>query len=181
MSIISFGELEEGKKYKVLDERAIRASAGIMFLLALVAFANGFIFQRFEVIPYISGFLSLNFLIGILINPKFSPTFFIGSLIVKKQSPLPIGAIQKKFAWSLGLALSSAIFVLSLLLLEDISYFDHVCHLCIICLALLFFETAFGICIGCQLYFIALRLKLIPKPKEDEKPNCMGNSCEVTN
>ena len=179
MAIISFGEMQPGTKFKVLDERAMRASAGIMLALAMIAFSNGFLLQKFHIIPYITGFLMLNFMIGLFINPKYSPTVFIGTLIVRKQSSLPIGAIQKKFAWSLGFVLSSIIFGLSLLLQNDIFYFDVVCLLCIVCIALLFLETAFGICLGCQLYFIALRLKLLPKPKEDEEPNCMGDSCEI--
>lgn len=177
MSIISFGEYIEGKSFKVLDERVIRASAGIMLLLGSIASINGFIYQNYIVIPFVAGFLMLNFIIGIFINPKFSPTIFLGSLFVYKQSPLPIGAIQKKFAWSLGLGLSMIIFTLSLFLLKDPSYFDPVCLLCIFCLILLYFESVFGICIGCQLYYLALRLKLIKRPVE--KPNCMGDACET--
>ena len=177
MSIISFGEYIEEKKFKVLDERRMRASAGIMFLLGLIAFINAFILQNFIVIPYIAGFLMLNFIIGIFINPKFSPTMFIAYLFVRKQSPLQIGAIQKKFAWSLGLTLSIVIFILSLYLINDITFFEPVCFLCLICIILLYFETAFGICIGCKLYYLALNLKLIKQPIE--KPNCMGNSCDT--
>lgn len=177
MSTISFGEFIDGRGYKVLDERRMRASAGIMLLLGLIAFINGFILRSFIVIPYISGFLMLNFLIGIFINPKFSPTIFIGYLFVRKQSSLPIGAIQKKFAWSLGLGLATIIFILSLFLLNDPTYFDPVCMLCLICLILLYFETAFGICIGCKLYYLFIFLKIFKKP--EEKPNCMGDSCEV--
>lgn len=177
MSIISFGEYIEGKEYKVLDERSMRASAGIMFLFGLVASINGFILQNFEVIPYLSGFLVFNFLVGIFINPKFSPTVIISSLFIRKQSPLPIGAVQKKFAWSLGLMLSGSIFVLSLLTLKDASYFEPVCFLCIICLVLLYLETAFGICVGCKIYLLAIKAKLLPKPTA--KPNCMGDVCEV--
>ena len=177
MSIISFGEYIEGRKFKVLDERRMRASAGIMFLLGLIASINGFMLQRFAVIPYFAGFLVLNFVIGLFINPKYSPTVLIAWLFVSKQSPLPIGAVQKKFAWSLGLALSTTIFVLSILLLKDTTYFGTVCMLCIICLILLYLETAFGICVGCKLYFLAVRLKLLKKPIE--KPNCMGDACEV--
>ena len=177
MSFLSFGEYIEGRGYKVLDERRMRASAGIMMLLGLIAFINGFILRNFIVIPYISGFLMINFMIGIFINPKFSPTVFIGYLFVRKQSPLPIGAIQKKFAWSLGLGLATVIFVLSLYLVSDPTYFDPVCMLCLICLFLLYFETAFGICIGCKLYYLFIYLKILKKPKE--RPNCMGDSCEV--
>lgn len=177
MSIISFGEYIEGKNFKVLDERRMRASAGIMLLLGLIAFINGFILQNYIVIPFISGFLMLNFMIGIFVNPKFSPTVFIAYLIVRKQSPLPIGAIQKKFAWSLGLGLSLVIFMLSLFLLNDVSFFEPVCILCMICLILLYMETSFGICLGCKLYYLAIRLKLLKEP--EKKPNCMGDSCEV--
>ncbi len=177
MSIISFGEYIEGSNFKVLDERRMRASAGIMFLLGLIAFINAFILQNYKVIPFIAGFLMLNFVIGIFINPKFSPTLFIAYLFVKKQSPLPIGAIQKKFAWSLGLCLSIAIFVLSLFLIKDVTYFEPVCLMCLICLVLLYFETAFGICIGCKFYYFFIDLKIIKEPRE--RPNCMGDTCET--
>lgn len=148
-----------------------------MFLLGLVAFINGFILQRYAVIPYISGFLMINFVIGIFVNPKFSPTMLIASVFVRKQSPLLIGAIQKKFAWSLGLGLSMVIFGLSLLLINDPSFFGPVCILCLSCLILLFLESSFGICVGCKLYYLFIDLKLLKAP--EEKPNCMGNACPV--
>lgn len=177
MSVISFGEYKDGHSFKVLDERRMRASAGIMLLLGAIASINGFIFNKYEIIPWFAGFLLANFIIGIFINPKFTPTVFIGWLLVRKQSPLPIGAVQKKFAWNLGLTLSAVIFVLSLLLQNDVSYFDPVCLLCIVCLILLYLETAFGICVGCKLYLLTLKLRILPQPKE--RPNCMGDSCEV--
>ncbi len=77
MSIISFGKYIDGHDYKVLDERRVRASAGIMFLVGAIAFINGFILGKFEIIPYISGFLAINFIIGLFINPKYSPTLLL--------------------------------------------------------------------------------------------------------
>ena len=148
-----------------------------MLLLGVIASINGFILNKHYVIPYISGFLLINFIIGIFINPKYSPTMFLAKIVIYKQSPLPIGAIQKKFAWSLGLILSAIIFTLSLFLINDSTYFDPVCLLCIICILLLYLEATFGICIGCKLYDLAINLKLLKKPSE--KPNCMGDSCEV--
>lgn len=177
MSIFSFGEYIEGKNYKVLDERQLRASAGIMLLLGIIASINGFILNKYYIITYISGFFLINFIIGIFINPKYSPTMLLAKIVIYKQSPLPIGAIQKKFAWSLGLILSAIIFTLSLFLINDSTYFDPVCLLCIICILLLYLESAFGICVGCKLYDVAITLKLLKRPTE--KPNCMGDSCEV--
>ena len=177
MAFFSFGEYVDDIPYKVLDERKMRASAGIMFLLGIIAFIYAFILQQYIVVTWISGILMVNFMIGIFINPRFAPTVLLGSLFTWKQSPLPIGAVQKKFAWSLGLGMSAAIFVLSFYLLNDVSYFDPVCSLCLLCLLLLFLETAMGICVGCKLYFAALWLRLLPRPKV--RPNCQGNACEV--
>ncbi len=177
MSLFSFGEPHPELGYKVLDERAMRGSAGIMLLIGSIAAINGFILKNYPVLPYLSGFLVLNFAMGIFINPRFAPTVALARLIVWKQTVLPIGAIQKKFAWVLGLSLATAIFVLSLLLQSDASWFEPVCLLCNICLLFLFLETAFGICVGCQTYFLAVRLKLIKAP--EVRPNCMGDSCTV--
>ena len=85
MSIISFGEYIDGHNYKVLDERSMRASAGIMFLMGTIASINGFILDEFEIIPYIAGFLAINFIIGIFINPKYSPTLLLAYLFVNNR------------------------------------------------------------------------------------------------
>jgi hypothetical protein len=177
MSIFSFGYYVEGRPYKVLDERKMRAGAGIMFLTGLIASINGFVLSKYEIIPWMMGSLMVSFIIGLFINPKFAPPVVLGSLFTWKQSPLHIGAVQKKFAWSLGLMLSSTIFILSLYLQTDPTYFEPVCGLCMICLLLLFLETAFGICVGCKLYQLFLFLRILPKPKA--RPNCMGNTCST--
>ncbi len=174
---MAFGNTIEGIGFRVLDERAIRASAGIMFLLGLVASINGFVLNRYEVVPYISGFLAINFIIGIFINANFAPTYLLARLIVRNQTPIYIGAIQKRFAWSLGLGLSTVIFGLSLKLQTDPTMFESVCLLCIICLILLFSEASFGICIGCKIYQAFVKIGIMKEP--EIKPNCMGDACEV--
>jgi len=177
MKIFSFGDFDEKLGYNVLNERVVRASSGIMFLLGLIAFINGFVLGKYDIIPYISGFLLLNFLISVLINPKFSPINILALALVLNQKPLLIGAIQKRFAWTLGAILSLVIFIFSLQLLHDVKYFEIVCNLCLLCLFLLFSETAFGICIGCKLYNLFILLKIIKKP--ELKPNCIGDSCDL--
>jgi len=176
MAIFSFGEYIDGKPYKVLNERRMRASAGIMFLCGLYATVNGFVLHKFGSIPYVMGGLIINFLIGLFINPKFSPTVLLAWLFVRKQTPIPIGAVQKKFAWSIGLALSTTIFVFSIFLQTDPSYYETVCPLCLLCLLMLYLETAFAICVGCRVYDLFIYLKILPKPKQ--RPNCMGDSCK---
>jgi len=176
-TIFSFGEYTDGIDYKVLDERRMRASGGIMLLLGAIGFVNGFILENYIVIPFVSGFLMLNFIVGIFINPKYSPTMAFASLAVRKQKPLHVGAIQKKFAWSLGLAMSTATFILSIFLLQDASLLTSVCVLCASCLAVIYLEVSFGICIGCKIYFYLIKIKLLKEP--EVRPNCNGDSCSI--
>ncbi len=179
MAFFSFGKTVEGFDYKVLNEREVRGISGILFFLGIIAFIQAFILKNFAVLPYISGILLFHFLISILVNPNFSPVTLLSKLFTRKQTPIYIGAVQKRFAWALGSILSLTIFTISLILYKtgDISYFQPVCILCLICLLLMFLETAFAICVGCKLYFLAVRIKLIKTP--EVMPNCMGDSCKI--
>ena len=80
--LIQFGENVEGYNIPVLNEREIRASAGILFLatfisLMLIIFKNNFL-----PIKYVITIFLTDFIIRVFINPKFSPTLIIGRLIV---------------------------------------------------------------------------------------------------
>lgn len=177
MAFFEFGTFDPQRGYATLDERVVRGSSGLLLVLGFIAFENGFVVKNYPVLPWISGFLALNFLIAVAVNPRFSPTMAISRFMVRRQSPLPIGAVQKRFAWSVGLAMSVAIFVMSLLLQSDETWFDAVCQWCLVCLLFLFLETAFGICVGCKIYALGIRLGLIKAPVV--RPNCMGDACEV--
>lgn len=177
MTIFSFGDFSDELGYKVLDERVMRGASGVLLFVAIIASINGFILKNFSVIPYFTGAIMLNFFIGVFINPKFSLAYIISKLIVGKQSPLLIGAIQKRFAWSLGFSMVTVTFILSILLQGNPNLFGPVCMLCIICIALLYLESAFGVCVGCKLYFLAIKLKLLKEPKI--RPNCSGDSCKI--
>ncbi len=155
----------------------MRGSAGVMMLVGIFAIVNGFVLRNYEVLPYLSAMLIVNFLIGLVINPKYAPSVLIAKGFIEDQSPLYIGAIQKQFAWSLGLVLTTVIFILSLFLLQDPSYFNSVCILCVICFLFLYLETAFGVCVGCSLYHYSLKIGLLKEPKE--RPNCMGDACSL--
>ena len=146
---IQFGENVNGYNIPVLNEREIRASAGILFLatfisLMLIIFKNNFL-----PIKYVITLFLTDFIIRVFVNPKFSPTLIIGRLIVRNQVPEYVGAQQKKFAWIIGVALSATMFIFMVLVN---SYSPITGIICLICLVFLFFESAFGICLGCKFY-----------------------------
>ena len=176
---MGFGKFIEEKKFLVVDERVMRLSALFILIAAGSAFVNGMELGNYVALPFIIGFIWINFIIGIFINLDYAPTVALSNLILGKKIKKPIGAIQKKFAWGLGLLLSSIILGLSIFLVDNPGLFNAVCLLCLLCIAIIFVEVAFKICLGCELYFIAIDLKILKAPKEDEKRNCMGDSCGI--
>ena len=148
-NIIQFGERVPGYDIPVLNEREIRAAAGIMFLfiytgLMLILF-NG----DFRLVKYVVALFLIDFIIRVFINPGFSPTLIIGRLIVSNQVPEYVGAKQKKFAWIIGVVLSAGMFVLLIVLNATGPITGLVC---LACLIFLFFESVFGICLACKVY-----------------------------
>lgn len=163
----SFGENVDGYNILVLNEREIRAAAGLMFIttfmaLMLIMFQGNFLLIKYTLIAFL-----IEFSIRLFAAPKYAPILTLGRLIVRNQKPEYVGAEQKKFAWYIGFALSLTMFIL-MVVLNTYSIISGLT--CLVCLILMFFETAFGICLGCILY------KSIKKEKAQY---CPGEICEV--
>jgi hypothetical protein len=165
--IIKFGEDVEGYNIPVLNEREIRAAAGILFLatftsLMFILFKGNFIPIKYVIILFLT-----DFIIRVFINPKFSPTLIIARLIVRNQTPEYVGAAQKKFAWIIGVVLSATMFVFFII----VNAFSPITGItCLICLIFLFFESVFGICLGCKFY---------PLFFKDKVQYCPGEVCDA--
>jgi hypothetical protein len=167
--IFNFGEEVEGYNIPVLNEREIRAAAGILFLATFISLMFILFKENFVPIKYVITFFLADFMIRIFINPKFSPTLIFARLIVGNQTPEYVGAPQKKFAWIIGVVLSATMFYFFIILN---AYGPITGIVCLICLVFLFFESVFGICLGCMFY---------PLFFKDKVKYCSGEVCEVKN
>jgi len=165
--IFSFGEQIDGYPVRVLNERAVRAGAGIVFLFAIVSFMSAWLTGNFQPTRvFVVAFL-VDFTIRIFISPRYAPSLIIGQWFVRKQLPEYVGAPQKRFAWGIGLALALA--MLYLVVINNVIGPINLV-VCATCLVLLFFESAFGICIGCKVYNLL---------NKDTAQLCPGGVCEV--
>lgn len=165
--VIKFGEDVEGYTIPVLNEREIRAAAGILFLMMFISIYSAATKGDFLLLKYAVVIFLTDMLIRVFINPKFSPTLIIGRLIVRNQVPEYVGAKQKKFAWIIGLVLAITMFVLTVV----VNSFSAITGLiCFICLIFLFFETSFGICLGCKFYSMVYK---------EKAQYCPGEVCDV--
>jgi hypothetical protein len=164
---IQFGEDVKGFEIPVLNEREIRAAAGILFLviffsLVVIMYTNDFVMAKYAVTFFLT-----DFLIRVFVSPRFSPTLIIGRLIVRNQTPEYVGAKQKKFAWTVGVALSGIMFIF---LVVVNSYSPITGLICMACLIFLFFESAFGICLACKFYAFWFK---------EKTQYCPGEVCDV--
>jgi hypothetical protein len=164
---IRFGDDVPGYDVPVLNERAVRASAGILFLFAIVSFMNAWQQGNFQPTRlFVVAFL-VDFAIRIFVNPRFAPSLIVGQWMVRHQQPEWVGAPQKRFAWAIGFALAATMMYL-IVLNNVIGPINLI--VCGLCLLLMFFESAFGICLGCKIYNLFNR---------EKAQLCPGGACEV--
>lgn len=147
--VFGFGRRLPDYAIPVLNERAVRAGAGILFFLAMVSFL-------------------IDFSLRLFVNPRLAPSLVLGQWMVRKQQPEWTGAPQKRFAWAIGFVL--ALTMLYLIVLKGVIGPINML-VCGACLLLLFFESAFGICIGCWIY---------NQFKPEQAQLCPGGACEYT-
>lgn len=160
--------------YPIINDRSVRAGAGIMFVIAFYAFMQALYLGDFLFLKVAVTLFFIDFLMKAIIGSRFSPISYIADLIVKKQEPEYVGAIQKRFAWSIGFAMASTMMLL--LFVFDVRGIVNLL-MCSVCLVFMFFESSFGICVGCKIYAFLLKIKLIKEP--EYKPVCPGNVCSI--
>ena len=161
-----FGETVDGYPVRVVNERTVRAAAGLLFFPAVVSFMNALLTANYQ--P--TRLFVIVFLIDMalrMLNPRWAPSMIVGGWIVRHQTPEWVGAPQKRFAWGLGLLLGCA---MAYLMVFNRYMGPLNMLVCASCLTLMFFETAFGICLGCKLYNVFNR---------DKAQLCPGGVCEV--
>ncbi|MFQ6609572.1 MAG: DUF4395 family protein, partial [Fidelibacterota bacterium] len=77
------------------------------------------------------------------------------------------GCPAKKFAWIIGIVLATIMLILVVIVN---SYSPITGLICLICLIFLFFESAFGICLGCKFYSLFYK---------EKAQYCPGEVCDV--
>lgn len=168
IKIIKFGEDVQGYNIPVLNEREIRAAAGILFLFMFISVSIVLAKENFVPLKYAILIFLTDMLIRVFISPRFSPSLILGRLIVRNQSPEYVGAAQKKFAWIIGVVIAGTMFTLQIV---ANTYGPITGIMCFVCLIFLFFEAAFGICLGCKFYPLFHKGKI---------QYCSGEICDVT-
>jgi hypothetical protein len=160
--------------YAVLNERAIRATAWTMMLIGFITFMIVYSTKNYTYLyPTVIAFW-IQFFISVVWGPTRAPFSILGRWMVKKQQPEYVWAIQKRFAWSLWLAMATAMLIVT-------AWFGITWYIpfaiCMTCLLFMWMESALGICVGCKIYYGLMKTWRIKEPTH--KPACPGGACEI--
>ena len=162
----AYGEKVPGYDVRVLNEREARAAAAILFVGAFLGLVNGVMLSTAVFSKYFVSFFALDFTLRV-IQPRYAPSLLLGRFFVSNQTPEYVGAEQKRFAWALGMIIAWPMFYY---LVIDFQPNPLKVLVCLICMALLFFEAAFSICIGCKIFNLL---------KKEKATHCPGGVCEM--
>ena len=162
----AYGAKVDGYDVRVLNEREARAAAAILFVGAFLGLTNGVMLGTALFSEYFVSFFAIDFTIRV-IKPEYSPSLLLGRFFVQNQTPEYVGAEQKRFAWLLGMIIAWPMFYY---LVIDFQPNPIKVLVCLICMALLFFESAFSICLGCKIFNLV---------KKEKATNCPGGVCEM--
>ena len=163
---MSYGEEVVGYDVRVLNEREARAAAGILGMLGTLVLFIAIGFGHVIVARIYLSFLFFDFVARVF-NPRYAPSLLVGKFIVRDQKPEYVGAAQKRFAWGLGWLISFPM-VWWFVLHWDITFYKVL--ICVLCISLMFMESAFAICVGCIIY------KWVMK---NAPQYCPGGVCEM--
>lgn len=164
----------EKADYWVLNERAVRATAGIMFAMGFFTVLTTYHTKEYHLIKALVLIFFIDFFIKVFFWPNYSPISKVGNFLVKWQKAEYVWAIQKRFAWTLGLIIS--------FLMINIVWFLEIrwalpLTFCTICLILMWMESSLWICVWCKIYSILEKKWLIKR--KTNKPACPGWACSL--
>ena len=157
----------------VFNENEVRAAAGITMVMGAVVFVLALTEQIYLPLQLMTIFFFVEFAIRVTAGIQYSPVGRLAHVLVTRHEPEWASARPKRFAWSMGAALSFAMVIITNSGIRG----ALPATLCSICLTLMWMESALGFCAGCEIYASLRRRGWIAK--DDKIEICAGGVCEA--
>jgi hypothetical protein len=141
------------KVMRAVDEHQVRAAAGTTMVLGAVAFAYAYFRQLYWPLQAVSAFFTLEFALRLALGLRRSPVGLLAGLLTRRHVPEWVSARPKRFAWTLGLAMASAMAIITNNGIRG--WLPR--SICLLCLALMWLESAAGLCLGCEIHHLLVR------------------------
>jgi hypothetical protein len=169
------GRVEGGRQVvaPVVNEHQVRAAAGITMALGVVAFAYAYFEQRYWGLQVVASFFFVEFLVRVTAGISRSPVGLLTGWMTRRLPPDWVSAKPKRFAWTLGLAMSGAMTIIT----NDGIRGWLPRSICLVCLALMWLESVLGLCLGCEIHGLMVRRGWASKDEAFEI--CSHGACDV--
>jgi hypothetical protein len=157
----------------VVDENEVRAAAGLTMAIGAVAFGYAYFTQRYAPLQVVTSFLFAEFLLRVTIGLRSSPVGLLARAMTSMRRPEWVPARPKRFAWTLGLGMTSAMTVITNSGIRG----PLPRTICLICLTLMWMESALGLCLGCVIHGALVRRGWAASDPRVEM--CAGGVCDA--
>ncbi len=158
---------------RMVDERVVRAAAGLTMVMGAVAFSYAYFAKQYVPLQAVASLFFVEFLIRVTAGIRYSPIGVIARAMTLGQPPEWVSAKPKRFAWTLGLTMALAMTVITNSGIRG--YLPRT--ICLICLTLMWLESALGLCLGCRIYAALVMRGWIAVDPEIEV--CADGACEL--
>jgi hypothetical protein len=160
--------------FPVVNERAVRATAGIVLALAAMAISFAIFDRNLLPVKIVSVIIAVDFALRQIAGlTPLSPIGMIGTFLVNNQRPEWVGTTQKRFAWALGFMM--ALFIAVLANFGVLTWLVPI--LGIMFISLLWLESVVGLCVGCKIYSFLIKANLVHPA---DAPACGGDACQIS-
>jgi hypothetical protein len=137
----------------LVNENEVRAAAGLTMVAGAVAFSYAYFDKQYVPLQGIATLFFAEFLIRVTLGLRYSPFGAVARAMTSRRRPDWVSAGPKRFAWSLGLAMAFAMTVITNSGIRG--YLPRT--ICLICLTLMWMESALGVCLGCKIHGLMVR------------------------
>jgi hypothetical protein len=157
----------------VFDEHQVRAAAGLTMVMGAVAFSYAYFAHNYLPLQVVSTLFFVEFLIRVTAGIQYSPMGIIARALTLGSPPEWVSAKPKRFAWTLGLGMA-----FSMMIITNSGVRGMLPRtICAICLTLLWMESVLGLCLGCKLHALLVRVGWTTRDPDFEV--CAHGECAV--
>jgi hypothetical protein len=157
----------------VFDETQVRAAAGLTLALGATAFAYAYFGKVYEPIKLVTVLFFIEFTVRVALGIRYSPIGQLAKLMTRRHAAVWVSARPKRFAWSLGLAMSFAMAIITNVDIRGALPLT----ICMICMVLMWMEAVLGLCLGCEIYRFMVRRGWVARDAASEI--CRDGTCTV--
>jgi Domain of unknown function (DUF4395) len=137
----------------VINENEARAAAGMTLVMGGVAFSYAYFERRYLPLQVVASLFFVEFAMRLTVGIARSPLGLLARWTTRRETPYWVSAKPKRFAWTLGLAMSGAMAVITNLGIRG--WLPRA--VCLLCLCLMWLEAVLGVCLGCELHGVLVR------------------------